>query len=241
MDVLADPGNCGACAEVCAAGEYCQAGICTVPCAPDDPTCSPECSSSPFPECADYEPIAIETPTDCSVPRLVSFTPPIFSPAGMEFDITLACIGDPDEIPHLVTVLGYIPSQGLWDEFNASYWTFSEPAPDGSVQVTIPVDSIDETVLADVDPCAGWMVGFSTSVDGVERYWGMVATHTVETRRPVAAVTQPNESFPSPSCVRASRSPGEPSPTPLHQPNPRRAGASRPHLIPQTTARVRAG
>ena len=61
-----------------------------------DPTVdaeSPQCDASPFAQCQDYVSSPAELPTDCSLPRLVSFTSPTFSTTEMFFDVTVDCLG----------------------------------------------------------------------------------------------------------------------------------------------------
>ena len=103
--------------------------------------------------------------------------------------------------------MGYIPSQGVWDEF---YWTASSVKDIEQVgdewTYRLNADSIDETVLADVDPCAGWMVGVEppsssaecpgaggcTSGDTIAGY-GLLPGRTVATSNPVGPVFTPDE------------------------------------------------
>ena len=152
------------------------------------------CSEPPFRECAEYEPTPFAVPADCSMPWLVSFEPPAFSTTEMTFEVTLACVDGLDTSPWRVTIMGYIPEQGIWDQFYSDMTDEGVLKTDGDTwTLRIVANSIDETTLADVDPCAGWMVGYESGLAGTEASFGIVANRTVPTTRPVAPVFEPSE------------------------------------------------
>ena len=103
---------------------------------------------------------AITPPADdCSVPRLVDVKMEPFSTDEFHVSITVECGAFPDHVND-VSLMGYLPSQGIWDGFHSGSWLNDVlEIREDSWTFSMNVSAIDETTLHDVETCSGWFVG----------------------------------------------------------------------------------
>jgi len=139
-------------------------------------------------QCAPPEPL----PGECAHPVLVDHEIGPFDDGGFDLSVEIACAPPPERFNDLA-FMAYIPDQGIWDELysNNTPADWIEPLGDDRFRAGLRVMGIDETVLADIERCAGWFVGFNGVEPSGQNY--ALTRDAVEAVAGVGAVMEPAE------------------------------------------------